>query len=211
MTLWIWAAAGLVYLAFIGWYQNWRGKVRPQEVEAFFARARARGADAHNDLEILQAFLAADDGREFFMVNLVKVAPGDVPDPDTGEPVSGRAMLARYTGPFMRRLFQHGGHPALAARKVGGYVDAWNTTPDPGWSIVGYMRYRSRRDLMELAGDERFSTIHRFKIAGTAQTYSFPTQPLILTLAGPRIWVALVLALAASAGQIAILLINSKG
>jgi len=206
MSAVIWIVAAAVYLLFIGWYSNWRGKVRPDEIEAFLSRAKAHGADQHNDLGTLRAFLEQDDGREFFMLNLVKIAPGDIPDPDDGAPVSGRKVMARYTGPFMKRLFQHGGHPAMAARPVGGYVDAWNTGANPGWSIVGYMRYRSRRDLMELAGDESFASIHKYKIAATAETFSFPTQPIILTLLSPKIWVGLVLALLAALVQIAVLL-----
>jgi hypothetical protein len=71
---------------------------------------------------------------------------------------------------------------------------------------MGYMRYRSRRDLMILATDPRFGDIHAFKILGTAETFSFPSRPIIMTLAGPRIWAGLVLALAASLVQIALLL-----
>ncbi|MDO8410158.1 MAG: hypothetical protein Q7S93_08860 [Phenylobacterium sp.] len=37
------------------------------------------------------------------------------------------------------------------------------------------------------------------------QTYSFPTQPQIMTLAGPKVWVPLTLALAAALGHLAIL------
>ena len=105
----------------------------------------------------------------------------------------------------MRRLFLHGGHPALAARPAGGYVDAWNAAPDPGWTIVGYMRYRSRRDMMELAGDPRFRAIHVFKMAGTHTTFSFPTRPIIMTLMGPRIYVGLILALIAALASLAVL------
>ena len=202
--LWIWIVAAGLYALFRGWYDNWRGPLRRTEIDAFLQQARATGADRHNDLAVVEDFLARDDGREFFMLNLVKVQAGEVPDPFTGQPVRGRDMLARYTGPFMRRLFLRGGHPALAARPVGGYVDAWNTTADPGWTLVGYMRYRSRRDMMRLAGDPAFREIHPFKIAATATTFSFPTRPMLMLLVGPRLWVGLVLALVAALVQIAL-------
>jgi len=204
----IFGAAALIYIAFIAWYQNWRGRVTAAEIEAFLADARAHGADQHNDLAIVEKFLREDDGREFFMLNLVKVQPGDAPDPVTGKPTRGRVLLGRYTSPFMRRLFLHGGHPALAARPAGGYVDAWNASADPGWTIVGYMRYRSRRDMMELAGDPRFRAIHPFKIAGTHTTFSFPTRPMLMTLMGPRVYVALGLALIAALASLASLTLD---
>jgi hypothetical protein len=156
-------------------------------------------------MPVVQQFLEADDGREFFMLNLVKVHAGEVPDPVTGKPVRGAKLMSRYANPFMLRLFLRGGHPALAARPVGGYVDAWNAAPNPGWTVVGYMRYRSRRDMMLLAGHPAFREIHPFKMAATATTFSFPTRPFLMLLVGPRVWVGLVIALGAALTQIALM------
>ena len=204
MMLGIWMAAAGTYVAFRAWYDNWGGKLTRAEIDAFLTRGRANGADQHNDLAVIEKFLSEDDGREFFMLNLVRLHPGDVADPVTGQPTPGRQLMSRYSNPFMRRLFLRGGHPALAARPIGGYVDAWDAPPNPGWTIVGYMRYRSRRDLMKLAGDPTFRDIHQFQIAATDTTFSFPTRPMIMTLMGPRIWVGLVIALAAALTQIAV-------
>jgi hypothetical protein len=201
----IWGAAALIYAAFRAWYDNWRGPLTLAEVDKFLARAVDRGADNKTDRAIIRKFLEDDDGREFIMLNLVKVTPGDVAHPDTGEMISGRKMLSLYSDPFVRRLFLHGGHPALVARKIAGYVDSWNVEPDPGWTIMGYMRYRSRRDMALLAFDPRFEAIHKFKILGIANTFSFPTQPVLMALVGPRIWVGLTIALMAALGHIAIL------
>ena len=202
-AIWIWAGAALAYLLFRAWYDNWRGPLTAAEVDAIMARAEALGTGAVNDLSVIRKFLSEDDGREFFMLNLVKVS-GATTDPDTGRPAEGRDLLNRYFRPFVRRLVLRGGHPAIAARKIGGYVDAWKVEPDPGWTMVGYMRYRSRRDMAAIAIDPAFQDIHKFKIAGTAETFSFPTRPAVMLLAGPRIWVALVLALAAALTQIAV-------
>ena len=207
MTAWIiWGTALLAYGLFRLWYDNWRGPLKSAEIDAFMTNAAQSSSAGHNDPAILRKFLETDDGREFFMVNLVKVAPGMVDHPVTGEPATGRAMLDVYTKAFMKRLFIRGGHPALASRKIGGYIDAWRVAPDPGWSIMGFMRYRSRRDMMALATDKRFGDIHAFKIVGTAETFSFPSQPILMLLVGPRLWVGMALALAASLVQIGLLI-----
>lgn len=195
---WIWAAAALAYGAFRGWYDGPRRPLRADEIERYLAQAAALPTAEHNDLATLRAFLEADDGREFVMLNLVRVAPGEAADPATGALRPARELLDHYSRKFMPALLRRGGHPAFVARKVGGYVDAWRVAPDPGWSIVGFMRYRSRRDLMELVVDPRFGAIHGYKLAGTAETFSFPTQRMLSTFAGPRIWAALGLALVAA-------------
>jgi len=203
-ALWIWLAGATIYAAFRAWYDNWRGRLRPAEIDRFVEALRGTPSAEVNDLGTLRRFLETDDGREFYMLNLVKLAPGEVPHPKTGVMTNAGALLREYISGFLSVLIRRGGHPALQARKIGGYVDAWNVPADPGWGFVGMLRYRSRRDLAELATDPRFTAAHPFKIAAIPATASFPTAPGFGLLLGPRIWVALVLALAAALLQLAL-------
>lgn len=200
----IWAGAAALYGAFRLWYDNWRGPLTRAEIDAFFDDVRGKFAGG-NDPDVLRAFLEADDGREFVMLNLIKVAPGMVADPDTGELVAGAAMMRRYSDPFVRRLLRRGGHPGMVGRKVGPYVDAWNVEDDPGWSLFGLMRYRSRRDMIRMAADPAFRDAHPYKLLGIPVTFSFPTQREVSLYAGPRVTVALVLALVAALAHLALL------
>jgi hypothetical protein len=158
-----------------------------------------------NSPEVLRAFLEADDGREFVMLNLVKAQMEQVEDPKTGHMVQGFDLLKRYSQRFMPVLFRNGGHPAMVGRKVGGYIDAWNTEADPDWTIFGLMRYRSRRDMIKLVTDPAFMEGHPDKLLGTLATFSFPTQRVLSLYLSPRITVALVLALIAALGHLALL------
>ena len=204
---WPFAVAAIAYLLFRLWYDGVRGPLTPAEIDDGLARITARGGSQGTDTAAFRTFLEADDGREFVMLNLVKFTSGMATHPGTGEQVPARSLMAHYSRHFIRRLMQRGGHPALVARKVGPYVDAWgDVQPDPGWSIMGYMRYRSRRDLAILVCDPRFSGAHDFKYAAMPQTFNFPTRPMILLLASPKVWVALALALAAALTQVALLL-----
>jgi hypothetical protein len=101
----------------------------------------------------------------------------------------------------MPALLRRAGHPALIGRAAGSYVERWGVEPDPGWSVAGVIRYRSRRDMMELATDPAFEPAHAFKIAALANTLAFPLSPAFV-VAGPRIWVALVFALLAALGHL---------
>ena len=205
MSWWIWIGAVLAYAAFRAWYDNWRGPLTRAEIDAFMAKLKGTPSAEHNDPEVLRSFLEKDDGREFVMLNVVKVAPGDAPHPRTGAPTPGAELLRKYTGSFVPALMRRAGHPAVVGRKVGGYVDAWRVPPDPGWSIFGTMRYRSRRDMMILVTDPRFLEMHPFKIAGVAETFSFPTQTMMMLYFGPRVWVAMGIVLVAALAQIAVL------
>jgi hypothetical protein len=138
------------------------------------------------------------------MLNLVKLAAEPAPHPETGVPTPAAQLLEGYTRVFFRALVRKGCHPAMAARVIGGYLDSWNVAADPGWSIVGYIRYRSRRDMLELVTDPRFANAHLFKIAATPVTASFPTAPRILIYASPRVTVGLAIALLAALVHLAI-------
>jgi hypothetical protein len=202
---WVWLVAAALYGGFRLVYDNWRGRLTHEEIDTMLAQAAAQGAGEVNDLSTVRTFLEEDDGREFVMVNLVRVPDTIVTNPDTGAQVSAREMMQAYSKAFMPLLLRHGGHPALATRKVGGYVDSWMVGPDPGWSIVGFMRYRSRRDMLKMVLDPAFEAAHKYKPLGVAETFSFPTQPFLRAYVSPRISVLLILALAAALAQLAIL------
>jgi len=195
---WAWPVALVLYLLFRAWYDNWRGPLSQAEIEAFLAETGKSQVGEHTDRAVIRAFLEADDGQEFIMSNLVRVHPDEVPHPATGVPTRGLALLQDYGRRFVKVLLGHGGHPMLVMRKVGGYVDAWATPPDPGWHVVGAMRYRSRRDMMKLAINPSLREVHLLKTPGTAMTFSFPAQVMMSFALRPRGWVALVLALLAA-------------
>jgi hypothetical protein len=188
----IWVGALLLYAAFLLWYDNWRGPLTPTEIEEHMGRLEASaGSPDPERLATMRAFLEADDGREFFMLNLIRLNPDPVIEPGSGEPKSARSVLERYTGHFLPALMRRAGHPAFVGPAAGGYVEHWGVAPDPGWSVAGVIRYRSRRDVIELATDPAFGPAHAYKIASARQFF------------GPRVCVALALAtLAALADSI---------
>ena len=192
---WIWVLALGLYVVFRLWYDNWKGPLSPQEVNDFMNQISDLKMSEYSDPKDLRAFLQADDGKEFVMVNLVRVHTGELAHPHTGKPTKGIDLLREYGNSFVKVLIKHGGHPVLVMRKVGGYIDSWNTPPDPGWHVAGSMRYRSRRDMMLLALDHSVKQVHILKTAATSTTFSFPSQVVLGLAIRPRLWVALVLAL----------------
>ena len=200
----IWAIVAALYGAFRLWYDNWRGKLTPAEIETYFAKLEGRADTTPEARANLRKFLESDDGRDFVMFNIVKATQAPVADPISGELVPGVSLLQRYSKHFVPVLIRNGGHPAIVRRKIGPYLDSWATEPDPGWTIIGLMRYRSRRDMMNLVIDPQFAKHHPDKLAGTLATFSFPTAPMLQLYVGPRIWLALVLALLAALTQLAL-------
>ncbi|MFT4769832.1 MAG: hypothetical protein ACI8RN_002986 [Glaciecola sp.] len=205
MTMSVWGGALAIYMLFRLWYDGFQKPLKQEEVESFVELATARadkGAQA-SDLEGLRKFLEEDDGKEFIMVNLLRFNTAPISDPDTGEATTGQILLGKYFKPFMGRMLRRAGHPVITGQVKGGYLDEWNTAANPGWHGAGLVRYRSRRDAMELSlANADFDELHKYKVAALAQTFAVPTQRKMGFYASPRLSVALILALAAALIQL---------
>jgi hypothetical protein len=204
MALSIWVATLLVYLAFRLWYDGLRKPLTAEEVEEYTRLFEQHaGAGDEVDLAVMRKFLEEDDGKEFIMMNLLQYNPSPMKHPDTGQDAQADSILQEYFRPFMGRVIRRAGHPVIAGRAVGGYLDAWNTPPDPGWHGAGLIRYRSRRDIIELSlASAKFQDLHKYKLAALKQTIAFPTQTQMGLYASPRVTVAMALALAAALLQL---------
>ena len=104
---WVWLVAAVLYLGFRLFYDNVRGKLTQPEIDTMLARAEAQGEGDLNDLAIVRKFLEEDDGREFVMVNLVRVPDDMVTDPDTGAQVPATDMMKAYSKAFMPVSYTH--------------------------------------------------------------------------------------------------------
>lgn len=204
-SCWVWIAAALLYLGFRLWYDGLRRPLSAEEVNELSAviDKRAAAGLATQDPEVVKQFMREDDGKEFIMLNLVRLKGSPQEDPVSGEPANAPKLLQAYFKPFMRQMLKRAGHPVGVYRIAGGYLDHWNTAEDPGWHIGGLVRYRSRRDaVLGSLANPAFDELHKYKIAAIEQTFAVPGISQISLYPSPRISVALVLALLASLAQI---------
>ena len=135
------------------------------------------------------------------MLNLVQLHQAKVGHPLSGEKMSASKLVGEYFGPFALALLKRGGHPVFQARTVGGNIDSWNADNNESFGVTGMMRYKSRRDLVELIVDPGFADAHIYKLAAIARTISYPTRIMMSTSIRPPIAVLLVLVLMASVVQ----------
>jgi hypothetical protein len=200
--IWIWGGAVLAYGAFYAWYNGVRGPLTPAEVDAYMRRVEESKLETSpRQQALMRAFLESDDGREFVMVNLIRAHPGRVRDPRDGSERPAREVLDGYTRHFMPALLRRAGHPVFLGVGAGGLLERWGVDDEPDWTFNGLIRYRSRRDLIELVVAPRFADAHLYKAAALERTFAFPTRPQLLI--SPRIVVALVLALLAAVVHLA--------
>jgi hypothetical protein len=189
----IWLICGALYVVFFCWYTSFGGPLTPKEIEHYLElyEQRQPGPDT---LALLRKFMEEDTGDDFVMVNVIDlydtplqiegVAPGA-----TADDVLGKYMQFMYPA-----LFSRASHPVLYGEAANTAMDLMNAPGMQRWTRGAGMRYRSRRDMMDIASNPAFSGSHDFKIAAMRKTIAFPLDPW-MQLGDPRLLLALLLGL----------------
>ena len=133
----------------------------------------------HVDEELFEAFRTLaedDDGREFYMVNLMRhrekaqYPPGSPYDDDV------QAAADRYNRAVVPALLKRGSHPILLANVLGTFLEPEGSDR---WDQVGIVRYRSRRDMLDMAIELGEGGGGAHKWASIEKTHVFPTRPVV--------------------------------
>jgi hypothetical protein len=176
-----WIVLAGLYAAFLLWYDGGGGPLSPQEIEQHIASLEGRGLPPER-LRSLRAFLESDSGGDFVMANYLhfRDTPGSQRD------------LDRYMEHMYPALFRRACHPVFAGSVLAGALDLWGVENAERWNLVGLVRYRSRRDMIEIATDPAFAGAHQYKNAALEQTIAVPVDPFLM-LGSPRVLLALAL------------------
>ena len=185
----------LLYIAFLFWYGG-RGKPLSQaEVDALLVEMQRRaGKQGQVEAEspILQQFRELtknDDGREYYMVNLLKFRKKALYPEGISFGNDPQAANNRYNRAVIPLLLKHGGHPVFDSLVQGRFIH-----PEAGkeWDHVAMVRYRSRRDMLKMAVEIAGLGVDVHKWASLEKTQVFPVKPLF-NLNLIRVMVAIVL------------------
>ena len=132
---WIWAMAVLICISFIAWYFNWRGALTADEIDRYMSHIEARGQVTPEYAETIRKFLTEDDGKEFVMLNVIKLHDGKQPHPKTGDPTEPWVLIREYQSQFMGRLISRAGHPLFLSMISGGYIDTFGIDERPDYTL----------------------------------------------------------------------------
>lgn len=179
-----WTVVAFAYIIFHAWYVGFRPKLSAAEVEDYCQRLADWGPERVTQVRQL---LLADTGREFFMVNLLRLHR-TLP---SGE--SGKQVLMKYQKPFLQAIFRRGCHPIALALAAGPVIECWGINNAEKWDSAVLVRYRSRRDFAETLVMPQFREIHGYKQQALEKTFAFVGDPARILIGGPRLVVPLFL------------------
>lgn len=195
MDIAIWIIALSLYALFWLWYCGVKGRLSKHEVEIFISSFEAKGL-SERALSNIREFLEQDDGREFFMINLLQIK---------SPKRESQKFLMGYFKKFMSGMIPRGGHPLFLAKAAAKNIENLNCEHADNWSSVGIIRYRSRRDFAQIVLNTFGSEHHADKLLSLKKTLAFPSTTTLF-FGSPKIIIALVLGLAAAVTQVWLLL-----
>ena len=195
---WMWLVLAILYTGFFSWYTSFGGPLSQEEMDHYYKILEARNSDGSPEQRArLRKFMEEDTGDDFVMINVIDMYEepmqiSGVSSSDTSEDVLDRYMEYMYPALFARAC-----HPILFGEAANQAMDLMNAPGMEQWTRGAAMRYRSRRDMLEIASNPAFAGAHDFKIAAMAKTIAFPIDPWF-HLGDPRLLLALLLGLAGS-------------
>jgi hypothetical protein len=181
----------ITYLGFFSWYTSFNGPLNPQEIEYYIEKVNA----SSEELASFRKFMEEDDGRDFVMINIMEMydTPLQIEGVKPGETTD--QVLAKYMEYMFPAMLSKASHPVFRGNAASLLaMDIVNADGMETWTGAAGVRYRSRRDMIEISTNPEFAGRHEFKVAALAKTIAFPVAPFNY-LGDPRLLLALLLGL----------------
>lgn len=191
----LWLILALIYGAFFSWYTSFGGPLDEEEI-AHYMKLLSESAEGQSPegQAVIRMFMEQDTGDDFVMVNLIDLyeIPLAVGGVEPGE--TSPDVLNKYMAFMFPELFSRASHPIWTGTAAASAMDLMNAPGMQKWDQAAGMRYRSRRDLLEIATNPDFRGSHDFKIAALEKTIAVPIDPWF-SFGDPRLLLALILGL----------------
>ena len=158
----------LLYALFFFWYGGSSVPLTPEEADTIIDEIE-KNAKAHSGAQFDPALIDSfrvltrnDDGHEFHMLNLMRLRQKAV-------------YPEGYAAAVIPELLIRGSLPILIGNYSSAFIPAH---PASDWDQIGIVRYRSRRDMLEMAREMSLRGGGEHKWASLEETIVFPIKPV---------------------------------
>ena len=197
-TRWIWLITLVLYGVFSSWYTSFGGPLSDQEIEHYMEILSVNvPTPSSARLAQLRSFMEEDTGDDFVMINLIDLYDTPLQVEGVVPGATSEEVMAKYMEFMIPELLSRASHPVLYGSAASTVMDIMNAEGMEQWKTGAGMRYRSRRDMLDISTNRVFRGSHEFKTAALSKTIAFPIDPWI-QLGDPRLVLALLLVAIAS-------------
>lgn len=146
------------FFSLIYWYQLSSSILTQTDIDGYMSKieAQTQKPGGQHDLQALRSFLDKDDGRPIYTVNLYNFhEQADYPA-KSGFSGSGEQAYQRFSKVMISLMSKRGSHPIYGSNLV--------VETNSNWDRIVVVRYRSRRDLVDLFSTDSFAnaSLHKW-------------------------------------------------
>ncbi len=196
LTKWTWLILLALYAAFFSWYTSFKGPLTDEEIVHYLAlSAELNPNTTPEETANLRKFMEDDTGDDFVMINIIDMYERPLQIEGVHPDESSEEVIAKYMEYMFPAMLSRASHPVFMGPNVASRpLDIMNAEGMEVWDSAGGVRYRSRRDLLDIGTNPAFQGRHEFKVAALAKTIAFPLDPFNY-LGDPRLVLGLLLGL----------------
>ena len=121
-------------------------------------------------------FMEEDDGKDFFMVNFLDYNESPETMPATGKGASSSNLMNYYMEYMYPEMFKRASHPVFFSDVFFPAMDIVSAEGMEDWDNVAFVRYRSRKDMLEIGLNPIFDERHLYKIEALDKTIAIPVE-----------------------------------
>ena len=164
-----------IYIVFILWYGGYGKPMTDEKAEELIQRIWQKAELSENpDQEMINKTVSdfrelckSDDGKAFYMVNLIRYKKEIV------DGVDPMVENRKYMKGIIPLLFKYGGHPMFISNYMGRFI---HPEGNDDWDDIVIIRYRSRKDMIKMAGDAAKLNLGNTKYSAIDKTQVFPVK-----------------------------------
>lgn len=161
----------LLYGVFWFWYTPSGEPLTDEEISFYLDQI-----DSGEGRARIESFAREDTGRSFYMLNALDL--NESPGPIEGAPVGadGQQLMDLYMEHMLPALLARASHPTFFGAAVGKSIEVVGVENAETWDTGALVRYRSRRDLLDIVTNPDFRGRHHFKVAALEKTIAYPIE-----------------------------------
>jgi hypothetical protein len=191
IVVWVWQNPGII-----------QGRLKAEEITRYMSQVERLPFSEKERPELLnraRKWMESDDGKPFYMLNLMRYYPELHPLPNApefkGTPQESNARYEKATAPMLLKI---GGYPLFAGTPHGKNILAHDPALDD-WSRLLLVRYPSRRAFMKLMAHPAYHEIEPYKMMAL-QVVLTPTRAELVVPGVPWLVAGIFLALFLAVG-----------
>ena len=158
------------YSIFFIWYSNLSGPLNDEDIDSFMKVISERGGNDQQSIQRLRKFMEEDDGKDFFVVNFLDYNESPETMPATGNGASSSNLMNYFMEYMYPEMFKRASHPVFFSDVLFLAMDIVSAEGMEDWDNVALVRYRSRKDMLEIGLNPIFDERHLYKIEALDKT-----------------------------------------